>query len=256
MTTINNIEDLARILEEHPHWVETFRTLLLTKELLGLPAIVAELTERLAQLTAIVEQIRRDVAELKTGQDELRAGQDELRTGQDELRTGQDELRAGQNGLDVRLSRLENNVAALRGDTLENTVHHRARPRVAEEFNLRRVRVVQSISQETLTELTDRLDDAIDDHLISWNQRRRIDETDLILHGHSRTEPVPIWVAVEVSSRVKERDIVRARQSADILATLFGETAQAAVAGHQIDPLDLDRAQANDVKFLEIHGDL
>ena len=249
MTTINNIEDLARILEEHPHWVETFRTLLLTKELLGLPAIVAELTERLAQLTAIVEQIRRDVAELKTGQDELRAGQDELRTGQDELRTGQ-------NGLDVRLYRLENNVAALRGDTLENTVHRRARPRVAEEFNLRRVRVVQSISQETLTELTDRLDDAIDDHLISWNQRRRIDETDLILHGYSRTEPVPIWVAVEVSSRVKERDIVRARQSADILATLFGETAQAAVAGHQIDPPDLDRAQANDVKFLEIHGDL
>ena len=235
MTTINNIEDLARILEEHPHWVETFRTLLLTKELLGLPAIVAELTERLAQLTAIVEQIRRDVAELKTGQDELRTGQ---------------------NGLDVRLYRLENNVAALRGDTLENTVHRRARPRVAEEFNLRRVRVVQSISQETLTELTDRLDDAIDDHLISWNQRRRIDETDLILHGYSRTEPVPIWVAVEVSSRVKERDIVRARQSADIVATLFGETAQAAVAGHQIDPLDLDRAQANDVKFLEIHGDL
>ena len=83
MTTINNIEDLARILEKHPHWVETFRTLLLTKELLGLPAIVAELAERLAQLTAIVEQIRRDVAELKTGQDELRAGQDELRAGQE-----------------------------------------------------------------------------------------------------------------------------------------------------------------------------
>ena len=38
MTTINTIEDLARILREQPTWAEALRALLLTQELLDLPA--------------------------------------------------------------------------------------------------------------------------------------------------------------------------------------------------------------------------
>ena len=38
MTTINTIEDLARILQEQPTWAEALRALLLTQELLDLPA--------------------------------------------------------------------------------------------------------------------------------------------------------------------------------------------------------------------------
>ena len=37
MTTINTIEDLARILREQPTWADALRALLLTKELLDLP---------------------------------------------------------------------------------------------------------------------------------------------------------------------------------------------------------------------------
>ena len=37
MTTINTIEDLARILREQPTWAEALRALLLTQELLDLP---------------------------------------------------------------------------------------------------------------------------------------------------------------------------------------------------------------------------
>ena len=36
-TTINDISDLVRILEEHPDWAETLRSLLLTREVLELP---------------------------------------------------------------------------------------------------------------------------------------------------------------------------------------------------------------------------
>ena len=38
MTTINTIEDLARILQDQPTWAEALRALLLTQELLELPA--------------------------------------------------------------------------------------------------------------------------------------------------------------------------------------------------------------------------
>ena len=37
MTTINTIEDLARILRDQPTWAEVLRALLLTQELLDLP---------------------------------------------------------------------------------------------------------------------------------------------------------------------------------------------------------------------------
>ena len=37
MTTINTIEDLARILRDHPTWAEALRALLLTQELLDMP---------------------------------------------------------------------------------------------------------------------------------------------------------------------------------------------------------------------------
>ena len=45
MTTINDINDLARILREQPEWVDTLRSLLLTQELLELPSRVAELVQ-------------------------------------------------------------------------------------------------------------------------------------------------------------------------------------------------------------------
>ena len=37
MTTINTIEDLARILRDQPTWAEALRALLLTQDLLDLP---------------------------------------------------------------------------------------------------------------------------------------------------------------------------------------------------------------------------
>ena len=37
MTTINTIEDLIRVLDENPEWMEVVRSRLLTPELLELP---------------------------------------------------------------------------------------------------------------------------------------------------------------------------------------------------------------------------
>jgi septal ring factor EnvC (AmiA/AmiB activator) len=45
MTTINDINDLARILREQPEWADTLRSLLLTQELLDLPAKFSEMVD-------------------------------------------------------------------------------------------------------------------------------------------------------------------------------------------------------------------
>ena len=40
--TINSIQDLVRVLDEHPEWVEALRVRLLTRELLELPQRLAD----------------------------------------------------------------------------------------------------------------------------------------------------------------------------------------------------------------------
>ena len=50
MTTINNIEDLGRVLDEPPEWLEAVRVRLLMRELPELPQTVAELVQSVAEL--------------------------------------------------------------------------------------------------------------------------------------------------------------------------------------------------------------
>ena len=45
MTAINTIEDLVRIMDERPEWVEAMRVRLLTREVLELPQTIAKLAE-------------------------------------------------------------------------------------------------------------------------------------------------------------------------------------------------------------------
>ena len=71
MTTINGIEDLARILRENPDWADTIRSILLSQELLELPGHFAEfvrLTQESNRLTnERLERLENDVGELKSG---------------------------------------------------------------------------------------------------------------------------------------------------------------------------------------------
>ena len=51
-TAVNDIADLSRILQENPEWREHFRALLLTPEILELPAALAALTAELREFIA------------------------------------------------------------------------------------------------------------------------------------------------------------------------------------------------------------
>ena len=69
MTTINTIEDLIHILDEHPHWLEALRARLLTRELIELPekfaAFVETTNKRLDTLESDVKGLKADVKGLR-----------------------------------------------------------------------------------------------------------------------------------------------------------------------------------------------
>ena len=92
MTTINNIEDLVRILDENPEWLEAVRTRLLTRELLELPQVVADLTQRVDQLAQRMDELAQRMDELTQRMDQLAQRIDELTQRMDAMVQRQDRM--------------------------------------------------------------------------------------------------------------------------------------------------------------------
>ncbi len=220
MTTINNIEDLIRLLDENPEWAEALRARVLTRELLEVPQTLARFIEsantRFDRLETDVSQLKEDVAVLKG---------------------------------DVAGMKVD--VGYLKGVALETSLHRKIIPRVSQRFGLRRAQIVISPVQGIQPEFRDAIEDAMDRGAIDGERMHRVFLTDLILRGVSQESRTPLWVAVEASHKVREADIGRAVETANILEAVFGESSVAAVVGLEIDPEDLRRTDEADVVYFE-----
>ena len=63
MTTINTIEDLVRILREQPAWAEAVRAVLLTEDLLDLPARIDRFVQSQEETNRRQEETNRRLSE-------------------------------------------------------------------------------------------------------------------------------------------------------------------------------------------------
>ena len=102
MTTINTIEDLARILREQPTWAEALRALLLTQDLLDLPG----------RFDRFVETQR-----------EFNQAQQKANEAQEETNRLTDRRL---NAIEGRLDRVEGQLGNLQGNQYERTVRTKA----------------------------------------------------------------------------------------------------------------------------------
>ena len=108
MTTINTSEDVLALLRENPEFREAARQLILTEELLALPAVFSGFAS-------------------------------EMRSAVSSLEGRQGQLEEGQVRLEGRQERLEIVVDSLRGTALEQRLSTRLLPLVGREFDVRRV---------------------------------------------------------------------------------------------------------------------
>ena len=169
-------------------------------------------------------------------------------------------------GMPVRLNRIEKDIAALKADVvelkadvaylkgsaLEHRLQRKIRPLISQALTLRRAVIVHSPVADTKREFIERVEDAHESGLITDEQDARIEATDFILHAQRRVDRMPVWVAVEASSKVHAYDIERARATADILRSVFDADAIPVVAGHDIDVQDAERAKAQGVRYLQV----
>lgn len=205
MTTVNTIDDLVRILDEHPEWLEALRARLLTRELLELPQTVAELAET--------------VAELRQGQARLEASQAELARSL----TGLAEAMAR---MEIRQDRMQDDLGWLKGRIIYDIVRNDAALIAGDMgFTLER-----NLVRGDLRRLTERHD--VSD--LPRGEVRSFHRADLVMQVADE-EGRQQYIALEASFTVNGRDSRRALRNAELLTRFTGLPAVAAVAGVRYD---------------------
>ncbi len=208
MTTINTIEDLARILRDQPTWAEALRALLLTQELLDLPGRFDRFVE--AQQKANEAQQKANEAQQETNR-----------------LTNQ------------RLNVIEGQLGNLQGGQYERTVRTKALAR--SRFTLGFTGSYVAMNQDGLTDprLNSAIDQAIRNGLVSQDGCADLFEADLIISAEDNRHAV-----VEVSLTANRDDIDRAKTSAGIMAAITGGSVTPVVITSRLNPTQSAQAEA------------
>ena len=164
---------------------------------------------------------------------------------------GQRELAEGHRATDGRVSNLERDVSVLKGDSLEWKLFKRIRPLVSQMMNLRRCRIMLSGIVEAKPEIEIPLMEAVERGVITQSQEMRVLVTDFVLRATRNEDGSQLWVAVEVSNNIAQKDIERVKESADALREVFGD-AVGIVAGYRVHPSDQRRADESGVRILRV----
>ena len=193
MTSINDIADLARILKEQPEWADTIRSLLLSEELLNLPARFAEFVQLTQESNQITQENNR-IANERLNQLEIRLGR-----------------------VETRLERLEGRFGNFEGSDYERRVRTRALVRARDILGIENPYLALTQDGTIAPQLNRIIAQAIGNGAITREQSTDLYDSDLIISGHSNRH-----VVVEVSITASEDDVSRAKRRAEILHAATG----------------------------------
>ena len=291
MTTVNDIQDLVRIIEEHPEWRSELQRVLLTQQLLEVPDRLDRLTAtvevladtaaallqhaeatntRLSNIEQSVEALLKHAEATDKTLDTLlkhaeatdktldtllkHAEATNKRLDNLEIRMDGVETRLGD--VEIRLGRVEETTNALRGDVLEVRLTNKIPPLVSRHFDVRRIYPVWSDgflpANPRIQEFQTSVEGATDDGKITDDDETRLKVTDLVVRSQRKSDGSTLWFAVEASGVIGEEDITRAKQSSDVLRKVYNQDAMPLVYGYHISDTDRDLANQLNVRvFLD-----
>ena len=200
MTTINNIADLVRILKEQPEWTDTIRSILLSQELLELPARFAEFV----QLTQENNRLTNDRLSL-------------VETRMENFETRMERLESVYAETNQRLNRLEGRFGNFEGSEYERKVRTRALYRTQYQLGLNNAYLALTQDGLVAPQLNSAIAQALGNNAISIEQSIDLHETDIII-----SDPGNRHVVVEISLIADEDDILRAKRRASTLNAATG----------------------------------
>lgn len=205
-TDIDTIQDLIRILDDNPEWLEAMRARLLTRELLELPDALAKLRD----------ETNRRFDEVNRRFDEQNAKIDAL--------SEDSSLRFDEHGRAIQ--RLQNDVGVLKAAHARN-VAAKDYGWMTRNMGLTPVRM---LPVEEMDEFALRLRD----EGASQGDVESFRKADMVIEA-TDADGETRYIAAEVSYTVDKRDTGRATRNAGYIAKLTGKPARAAVVGASFD---------------------
>ena len=270
MVAVNTMEDIIEALDADPLLLDALRARLLTRDLIELPQVVAELAASQLRLEATLHQFMESAnarlggletrtAGLEENQRELMENQRETNARLGGLETRTASLEENQRETNARLGGLETTVAAMRldldsmkGDHMELRLQSKVHSMLAERMGLRRVQILRALYPAgSLQKFLDDVHDAEDEGRITTRLYMRIIDTDLIVSARRRGGGETVYIALEVANKLDREDIDRAAMSREALALAFPEVEIiAAVYGREISDGDREYAESKGVAAL------
>ena len=229
MTTINTIEDLIRILDDNPEWLEALRARLLTRELLEMPNTLAQFMESTNQR---FERVESDIRSIR---DDVKVLQSDVKVLQDDVKVLQGDVKVLQG--DVK--GLRDDVGVLKGAHARSTALRRFRL-IADDMGLHDARLLPDEDIWNIAQGMRR------SGAISRSEYESFHDADMIVEALDSQDET-CYIAVEVSFTANGRDSTRAIRNARFLTQHTGQSAYAAVAS-----VDTD----HEIQYLIDSGDL
>ena len=212
MATIDDIQAVERLmqtLDENPHLMEAVRSRILTRELLELPQLFTQLTERVDQLTERVDRIEGQLTQLI-----------------DQVQKLTDSVFELADRTDRRLNRLADDLTWLK-DVGAATIADKQAMSIAEDLGLEYEKQLTQIEVRDLVRNQDTAD-------IAPGDLRSFRAADMIIEATEAAGQLH-YVAVEVSFTADQRDIDRPIRNAGYLTRFTGKPAHAVVASVRTD---------------------
>jgi len=244
--TVQDVQDLIRLLREHPDWRAEMERALLGEEFLSLPQIVRELAEAQKRTEARVQELAESqkrtearvqelaesqkrtearVQELVEAQKRTEARMDQLTARMDQLAARMEELAQRLEALTGVVERMRGDIGDIRGELLEIKYAERAPVYVSDL--MRRARVIPR--HDYLAQL----EEAEEQGKLTAAERKDAALIDLLLRGQFLPERAQGFIALEISATLYPDDIERAARRAEIFRRVFPVVAPA-VGGHGI----------------------
>ncbi|QSR84581.1 hypothetical protein [Methylacidimicrobium sp. B4] len=247
---IKSTDDILAALRGQPEWREAVRREILTEELLGLPALVAENGRQIAKLVERVDKLTTDVAQLVDQVGQLTAAQERTNSQIAKLTESVDKIH-------VKMAEHEGKIIERDArEKLDNYINHS-------------VGGLEVLERRLVSKL---LDTAKNARQLSDEERADVGEADALAVGEDNQTGNPACVAAEIAAKVDIEDVKRARRRSDLFLKAAKATvgkkpeqwrklfptaplkAYAIVIGREITNDAKREAEAKDVIFAMFHN--
>lgn len=228
-TNIDTVQDLFRILDENPEWLEALRAKILTKELLELPESHAALAARVDALADKLDALTVEVAALTA-----------------EVRAFAEAANRRLDNIDARFNRMESDNSDIKG---ENAVRNAAREIANIVEDLGKI-WVRNLAREEIYAM----ERAANIQGIPRGHLRSYRAADIIAEAVDTDDDAQCYVVVEVSYTANGRDTTRAVRSAGLLSRFSGKPAHPVIAGVRVDNETREAIDAGEIQYYELEA--